>query len=113
MILTKPLGLPDRIAIMKDGIIEQLDTPAKELKANKISQKFTEEIDKSRVVKAAVLVDPKDTGTGTPVDAEASIHSLARMLIGDNRKLIPVERDGKILGCMSRAAALDILLGAA
>ena len=28
MILMKPLKLADRIAIMKDGIIEQLDTPA-------------------------------------------------------------------------------------
>ncbi|MGY9034394.1 MAG: quaternary amine ABC transporter ATP-binding protein [Rhodobacterales bacterium] len=109
------LRLADRIAIMKDGAIEQCDTPDQIVlnPATEYVKKFTEEIDKSRVVKAAVLVDPKDTGTGTPVDAEASIHSLARMLIGDNRKLIPVERDGKILGCMSRAAALDILLGAA
>ena len=109
------LRLADRIAIMKDGAIEQCDTPDQIVlnPATEYVKKFTEEIDKSRVVRAAVLVDPKGAGTGTPVDAEASIHSLARMLIGDNRKLIPVERDGKILGCMSRAAALDILLGAA
>jgi len=109
------LRLADRIAIMKDGAIEQCDTPDQIVlnPATEYVKKFTEEIDKSRVVRAAVLVDPKGAGTGTPVDAEASIQSLARMLIGDNRKLIPVERDGIILGCMSRAAALDILLGAA
>lgn len=109
------LRLADRIAIMKDGAIEQCDTPDQIVlnPATEYVKKFTEEIDKSRVVRAAVLVDPQGAGTGIPVDAEASIQSLARMLIGDNRELIPVERDGKILGCMSREAALDILFGAA
>lgn len=109
------LRLADRIAIMKDGAIEQCDTPDQIVlnPATEYVKKFTEEIDKSRVVKAAVLVDPKGVGSGASVDAEASIQSLARMLIGDRRKQIPVERDGKILGCMSRTAALDILLGAA
>jgi glycine betaine/proline transport system ATP-binding protein len=108
------LRLADRIAIMKDGAVEQCDTPDQIVlnPATEYVQKFTEEIDKSRVVRASVLVDPKGVGTGTPVDAEASIHSLARMLIGDSRELIPVARGKKILGCMPRDVALDILLGA-
>ncbi len=110
------LRLADRIAIMKDGAIEQCDTPDKIVlnPATEYVAKFTEEIEKARVVHAGVLAKPAKGKSldGKAVKASATIQSLARMLISDKRKNIPVEDDaGKLLGAMDRQEALDILLG--
>ena len=107
------LRLADRIAIMKDGAVEQCDTPDKIVlnPATEYVAKFTEEIEKSRVVHAATLIKKGAKGTGKPVDADATILSLARRVVNDRAKVIPVERNGKIIGGMPRQAALDILLG--
>jgi glycine betaine/proline transport system ATP-binding protein len=51
-------------------------------------------------------------GTGDPVDARATVHGMARMLVNDNRDMIPVQRSGALIGAMPRQDALDILLGA-
>jgi glycine betaine/proline transport system ATP-binding protein len=107
------LRLADRIAIMKDGAIEQCDTPDKIVlnPATEYVRKFTEDIDKAHVVRAAVLADAGASGDGEPVDAGATVHALARLLVNDDRALIPVARKGAVIGAMNRQAALDILLG--
>ena len=109
------LRLADRIAIMKDGSIEQCDTPDKIVlhPATEYVRKFTEEIDKARVVHAEVLIEPGLVGTGDPVSAGATVQNLARGLINDQRDVIPVIQQGKIIGAFKRQAALDILLGPA
>ncbi|WP_146344534.1 quaternary amine ABC transporter ATP-binding protein [Phaeobacter marinintestinus] len=108
------LRLADRIAIMKDGAVEQCDTPDQIVlnPATEYVRKFTEDIDKARVVHAGVLATSSDNGTGDPVDAKASVQDLARLLVQDTRAIIPVASDGKIVGGMDRAAALEILLEA-
>ena len=107
------LRLADRIAIMKDGAVEQCDTPDQIVlnPATEYVRKFTEEVDKARVVHAGVLVDPKAKGTGDPIDAKLTVHKMARMLVNDSRDFIPVTRGDNLLGAMPRKAALDILLG--
>jgi glycine betaine/proline transport system ATP-binding protein len=107
------LRLADRIAIMKDGAVEQCDTPDKIVlnPATDYVRKFTEEIDKARVVTASVLADPSITGEGEPVNAKATVHQLAGLLIHDTRESIPVRAGDKLVGAMSRHAALDILVG--
>lgn len=106
------LRLADRIAIMKDGAIEQCDTPDKIVMnpATEYVAKFTEEIEKARVIQAGVLAIKDKTAKGKAVDASATIKSLARMLVNDKRTVIPVEKDGKVIGAMNRQDALDILL---
>ncbi len=108
------LRLADRIAIMKDGAVEQCDTPDQIVlhPATEYVRKFTEDIDKARVVHAGVLAEAGATGEGDPVDAGATVHAMARMLVNDNRSMIPVQRDATVIGAMPRKAALDILLGA-
>jgi len=107
------LRLADRIAIMKDGAVEQCDTPDQIVlnPATEYVRKFTEEIDKARVVRARVLADPSAKPEGEAVDGNATVQSLARLLVNDKRKTIPVSEDGKSLGSLDRQAALDILLG--
>ena len=108
------LRLADRIAIMKDGAVEQCDTPDKIVlnPQTEYVRKFTEEIDKARVVHAKVLADPTAKGEGEAVDAKSIVHDLARMLVEDAREHIPVVENGKSIGAFSRQVALDVLLGA-
>ena len=56
------LRLADRIAIMKDGIIEQLDTPANIVlnPATEYVRKFTEEVPREKVLKIEYIMDPID-----------------------------------------------------
>ena len=108
------LRLADRIAIMKDGAIEQCDTPDQIVlhPATPYVVKFTEEIEKSRVIRARALARP-GLAEGQALAADATLHMLARQISTDPRPLIPVaEADGRVVGLMDRAAALDILFGA-
>ncbi len=107
------LRLADRIAIMKDGAVEQIDTPDQIVlnPATEYVAKFTEEIDKARVVHARILATAGTQGEGTPVSASATVQDLARQLVEDTRDVIPVEADGAVIGGMDRRAALDVLLG--
>lgn len=107
------LRLADRIAIMKDGAVEQCDTPDQIVlhPATEYVRKFTEDIDKARVVHAGVLAQAHASGEGEPQDAGTTVHDMARMLVNDTREMIPVHRAGVSIGAMSRKAALDVLLG--
>jgi glycine betaine/proline transport system ATP-binding protein len=106
------LRLADRIAIMKDGAVEQCDTPDKIVlhPATEYVRKFTEEVDKARVVHAGVLAKADLKATGEPVDARATVQDLARLLVQDDRDSIPVAKDGSLIGAMHRQEALEILL---
>lgn len=107
------LRLADRIAIMKDGAVEQCDTPDQIVlnPATEYVRKFTEDIDKARVVHARVLANQSLQAEGDPVDGAASVYDLARQLIEDPRDLIPVVEKGTSLGALNKAEALDVLLG--
>ena len=109
------LRLADRIAIMKDGAVEQCDTPERIVMApaTEYVAKFTSAVDRSRVVRAGALARPaKGMVDGNPLPAEATLHGLARQLLSDPRPQIPVaNRDGALVGVLDRAAAVDIVLG--
>lgn len=112
------LRLADRIAIMKDGAVEQCDTPDKIVlkPATEYVAKFTEDVEKSRVIHARGLAQPINglDVTGPTVAAEATVLQLARQLVDETRDYMPVaDKSGKIIGAMNRQAALDILLGSA
>ena len=110
------LRLADRIAIMKDGAVEQCDTPDQIVlnPQTPYVEKFTEEIEKSRVVHARVLASPVNGSTpeGEPVRAGHTILQMARQLVNDTREELPVaNRHGELIGVMNRQEALDVLLG--
>lgn len=109
------LRLADRIAIMKDGRIEQCDTPDQIVlhPATEYVAKFTAEIDRARVVRAGALARPMaGAPQGQAMAASHTIRDLARALVGDARAVIPVaDAEGQIIGGMDRQEALDVLLG--
>ncbi|MEY8829312.1 glycine betaine/L-proline ABC transporter ATP-binding protein [Sedimentitalea sp. XS_ASV28] len=111
------LRLADRIAIMKDGAVEQCDRPDRIVMnpATDYVAKFIEDVEKARVVHARALVQPVNghTLTGTPVDGNKTISQLARLLVNDDRTALPVAApDGTVMGVLDRQQALDVLLGA-
>ena len=110
------LRLADRIAIMKDGAIEQCDTPDRIVMnpATEYVAKFTHDIEKARVVHIGVLAKPINgvAPEGAPLDASATIHDLARALVNDQRAILPVaDNAGTVVGAVNRNDALDILFG--
>ncbi len=110
------LRLADRIAVMKDGSVEQCDTPDQIVlnPATEYVRKFTEEIDKARVVTAAAIMQPHTMPSSeSPVAAQATLRELAKTLVNDSREVIPVQaEDGTIVGQLQRQVALDVLFGA-
>jgi glycine betaine/proline transport system ATP-binding protein len=109
------LRLADRIAIMKDGRIEQCDTPDQIVlhPATDYVAKFTADIDRARVVHVGSLVRADlAPAEGDPVAAIRTIRDLARQLVSDSRSRIPVaDKHGAIIGAFARNDALDVLLG--
>ncbi len=113
------LRLADRIAIMKDGSIEQCDTPDQIVLDPKTEYvaKFTREVEKSKVVKAKALAKPfkRNELSGDPVSANTTIKELARFLMNDTRDIIPVvqheQKKETLIGGMDRKEALEILFG--
>ncbi|MDO9638324.1 MAG: ATP-binding cassette domain-containing protein [Pseudotabrizicola sp.] len=111
------LRLADRIAIMKDGVVVQCDTPEKVVlePATPYVSQFTENIDKARVVRAGGMMVRGVTGTaaeGDAVSAQSTLHELARTLVDDDRDSLPVEgADGRIIGMLDRQDALDLVVG--
>ena len=112
------LRLADRIAIMKDGAIEQCDTPDRIVlhPATDYVARFTQGIDRARVVHAGTLCSMVNGAVmdGEPVAADATIRALSRRLVAETRCKIPVvDADGRVIGALDRALALDLLLGEA
>ncbi|WP_142664466.1 quaternary amine ABC transporter ATP-binding protein [Paracoccus laeviglucosivorans] len=111
------LRLADRIAIMKDGAIEQCDTPDRIVMhpATPYVAKFTAEIDRSRVVRLGALASPENGRQveGKAMPADVALHDVARDILADPREHIPVSAaDGRLVGLMDRQLALDVILGA-
>ncbi|MFZ1470531.1 MAG: ATP-binding cassette domain-containing protein [Paracoccaceae bacterium] len=110
------IRLADRIAIMKDGAIEQCDTPERIVlaPATDYVAKFTFNIDRARVIRAGALARAANGHAvdGPAVAAGTTLHNLARQILADTRTRIPVADDsGALLGLMDRAEAVDLLLG--
>jgi glycine betaine/proline transport system ATP-binding protein len=112
------LRLADRIAIMKNGAIEQCDTPDRIVlqPATDYVARFTQGIDRARVVHAGALCTPLNGSIveGAPVASDVTIRALSRRLVAETRALIPVaDSQGHIIGSLDRTQALDLLLGEA
>ncbi|ARC39162.1 ABC transporter ATP-binding protein (plasmid) [Paracoccus yeei] len=108
------LRLADRIAIMKDGAVEQCDTPDRIVlaPATPYVAKFTAQIDRARVVRLATLATPATEAEGAALPGDAVLHDMARAILADTRPRIPVAAaDGRLLGVLDRQVAVDLILG--
>ena len=110
------LRLADRIAIMKDGMIEQCSTPDEIVlnPATEYVRKFTEEIEKARVVTVVAILEPtgEQTTSTNAIYGNKKLKDVAKILASDTREFIPVkDNNDKIVGHINRKMALDIVFG--
>tara|TARA_B100001142_G_C14332773_1_gene654764 strand:- start:847 stop:1896 length:1050 start_codon:yes stop_codon:yes gene_type:complete len=110
------LRLADRIAIMKDGIIEQLDTPANIVlnPATEYVRKFTEEVPREKVLKIESVMDPVDDKaelSDLQVSKDAIIETVAEEVLSQQKPVAVLDEDGKIVGLLNCSTILHILFG--
>jgi glycine betaine/proline transport system ATP-binding protein len=110
------LRLADRIAIMKDGIIEQLDTPANIVlnPATEYVRKFTEEVPREKVLKIQSVMDvfdPSESMSDFTVPHNAVIETVAEVILNSSKPVKVVDGTGQIVGSITAAKIVHVLFG--
>ena len=111
------LRLADRIAIMKDGIIEQLDTPDNIVlnPATEYVKKFTEDVPREKVLKIESIMDEYEqslAGNDT-VSKDAIIETVAESILDSKQNLtvIDINNDNKPIGILQPKKVIKVLFG--
>ena len=111
------LRLADRIAIMKDGIIEQLDTPDNIVlnPATEYVKKFTEDVPREKVLKIESIMDVYDQSTNTKnsISKDAIIESVAESILESKENLLVVDKNlnNKPVGILNPSKVIKVLFG--
>ena len=110
------LRLADRIAIMKDGIIEQLDTPANIVlnPATEYVRKFTEEVPREKVLRIESVMDPLDTSevlSDLKVSKDAIIETVAEAVLGQEKPVAVIDADNNVVGSVHASKVIHVLFG--
>ena len=110
------LRLADRIAIMKDGIIEQLDTPANIVlnPATEYVRKFTEEVPREKVLRIESVMDPVETSevlSDLKVSKDAIIETVAEAVLGQEKPVAVIDADNKVVGAVHASKVIHVLFG--
>ncbi|MDC6448110.1 glycine betaine/L-proline ABC transporter ATP-binding protein [Alphaproteobacteria bacterium] len=111
------LRLADRIAIMKDGIIEQLDTPDNIVlnPATEYVKKFTEDVPREKVLKIESIMDEYEESSAgnNTVSKDAIIETVAESILDskENLTVIDVNNDNKPIGILQPKKVIKVLFG--
>jgi len=111
------LRLADRIAIMKEGIIEQLDTPANIVlnPATEYVRKFTEEVPREKVLKIESVMDPivdnSEELSDLKVSKDAMIETVAEVVLSEQKPVAVVDTNNKIVGTVHSSKVIHVLFG--
>jgi len=107
------IRLADRIAIMKDGAVVQIATPEELVlaPANDYVAAFTAHVTRAKVVTLGRIAAPgrPETVAGT-LPAGARIEEVAERIVTANAPFA-VERDGSVVGHVTPAAVISVLIG--
>jgi glycine betaine/proline transport system ATP-binding protein len=109
------LKLADRIAIMKDGIIEQLDTPANIVlnPATEYVRKFTEEVPREKVLVIEDVMDSsnKDNLGDIKVSKDDIIENVAEKILTQEKIVGVVDSNNNIIGSIKPSTIIDTVFG--
>lgn len=107
------IRLADRIAVMKDGKIEQIATP-EELVLNPATEyvaEFTKHVARAKVVRAASLMEPAHAEYfAGEVQHDTTIEAIADTVEAADAPL-KVLRNGEVIGQITARAVVDVLVG--
>ena len=109
------LKLADRIAIMKDGIIEQLDTPANIVlnPATEYVRKFTEEVPREKVLLIKDVMDETtsfDIGD-LKVSKDEIIENVAEKILTQEKTVAVTDGKNNIVGSINPVKIINTVFG--
>ena len=109
------LRLADRIAIMKDGIIEQLDKPDNIVlnPATDYVKKFTEDVPREKVLKIESIMDKVDTNASGEVAIKNDdiIETVAEKILNSKDVINVVNDKNDVVGSINRSKVIKVLFG--
>ncbi len=111
------LRLADRIAIMKDGIIEQLDTPDNIVlnPATEYVQKFTQDIPREKVLKIESIMEPVNSNSSQSlaISKDAIIETVAESILNSKETLTVInpKNNNEIVGSLNPSKVVKVLFG--
>jgi glycine betaine/proline transport system ATP-binding protein len=108
--LNEAMYLGDRVAVMRDGRIVQLDTPERILTdpANSYVEQFVHDVDRARVLTASSVMQPGRAVVTLSAGARAALRTLrdlqtsSAIVLGPNRTVLGAVRDRDVLGLVTR-----------
>ena len=109
------LRLADRIAIMKDGIIEQLDKPDNIVlnPATDYVRKFTEDVPREKVLKIESIMDaasPNASGENA-INKDDIIETVAEKILNSKDIITVVDNQKNIVGSINPSKVIKVLFG--
>ena len=110
------LRLADRIAIMKDGIIEQLDTPANIVlsPATEYVKKFTQEVPREKVLKIEAVMEPMSDNknlSDLKVSKDAIIETVAEKILSQEKPVAVIDSNKKVIGIVKPSNVIHTVFG--
>jgi glycine betaine/proline transport system ATP-binding protein len=101
---------------MKDGIIEQLDTPAKIVlnPATEYVRKFTEEVPREKVLKIETVMDSVDDAknlSDLKVSKDAIIETVAEKILSQEKPVAVIDSNQKIVGIVKPSKIIHTVFG--
>ena len=110
------LRLADRIAIMKGGVIEQLDTPANIVlhPATEYVRKFTQDVPREKVLKIESVMDPVDSAEefgDLKVSKDTIIETVAEAILSQDKPVAVVDADDTVIGSLHASHVIKVLFG--
>jgi glycine betaine/proline transport system ATP-binding protein len=108
------LKLADRIAIMKDGIIEQLDTPANIVlnPATEYVRKFTEEVPREKVLLIEDVMDASTNNLGDlKVLKDETIENVAENILTQEKSVAVIDANNKVVGSINPTKIINTVFG--
>ena len=110
------LRLADRIAIMKDGVIEQLDTPDNIVlnPATEYVRKFTEEVPREKVLKIESVMDAVETSeevSDLKVQKDAIIETVAEAVLMERKPVTVLDKNDNVVGTLHASRVINVLFG--
>jgi glycine betaine/proline transport system ATP-binding protein len=109
------LRLADRIAIMKDGIIEQLDKPDNIVlnPATDYVKKFTQDVPREKVLKIESIMDSINSSASgeSAVKKDDIIETVAEKILNSKDIINVVDDQNKIVGSINPTKVIKVLFG--
>ena len=110
------LKLADRIAIMKDGIIEQLDSPANIVlnPATEYVRKFTQEVPREKVLKIESVMDPvgdERNLSDFKVLKDDVIGTVAEKILEQEKSVPVIDSNKNVVGIIKPSKVIHVVFG--